>query len=172
MKFQNQVKGSALTTVIGAIVIVLAALFLLVKLATSGYYSNVADTTPSATETRIQPAGRLVLGDGTEPGQRTGQQVFNKICVQCHAADSSIAFSPKITNKADWAPRIAKGFAALVNSGVNGFNGQGSMPAKGGALDLTDDEVARAVAYMANQSGANFTEPPIKAAAASDAAAQ
>lgn len=65
MKFQNQVKGSALTTIIGAIVVVLASLFLLVKLATSGYYSDVADTTPSATETRIQPSGRLVLGDGT-----------------------------------------------------------------------------------------------------------
>lgn len=173
MKFQNQVKGSALTTLIGAVVVVVAALFLLVKLATSGYYSNVADTTPSATETRLQPSGRLVLGDGTEPGQRTGQQVFTKICAQCHAADSTIAFSPKITHNAEWAPRIAKGFAALVNSGVNGFKGQGSMPARGGAMDLTDDEVARAVAYMANQSGANFTEPPIKAApAASEPAAQ
>lgn len=164
MKFQNQVKGSALTTIIGAIVVVLASLFLLVKLATSGYYSDVADTTPSATETRIQPSGRLVLGDGTEPGQRTGQQVFNKICVQCHAADSSVAFSPKITNKAEWGSRIAKGFATLVSNAVNGYQGQGSMPARGGAADLTDDEVARAVAYMANQSGGNFTEPPVKKA--------
>ena len=31
-------------------------------------------------------------------------------------------------------------------------------------LHLTDDEVARAVAYMANQSGGNFTEPPVKKA--------
>lgn len=38
-------------------------------------------------------------------------------------------------------------------------------------MDLTDDEVARAVAYMINQSGGNATEPPVKAAASGEAAA-
>jgi len=65
--FKKNTKGSALTTVIGGVVIVLAVLFLLVKLAGSGYYSDVSDDTSSATETRIMPSGRLVEGDGTEP---------------------------------------------------------------------------------------------------------
>jgi cytochrome c5 len=34
------------------------------------------------------------------------------------------------------------------------------MPAKGGNSDLTDDEVKRAVAFMANKAGANWTAPP------------
>jgi cytochrome c5 len=33
------------------------------------------------------------------------------------------------------------------------------MPARGGNADLTDGEVANAVAYMANQAGANFKAP-------------
>ena len=33
------------------------------------------------------------------------------------------------------------------------------MPPRGGNPELTDIEVARAVAYLANQSGAKFTEP-------------
>lgn len=167
----KRVQGSALTTLIGGIVILLAVLFFLVKLASSGYYSDVTDMTPSAIETRIQPAGAITMGDGTPVGQRTGEQVFNKVCAQCHAADVNVAFSPKITNSTEWAPRIAKGFEALVKNAVDGFVGPqgGNMPARGGDTTLTDDEVARAVAYMANQSGAKFTEPAVQAG--SDAAA-
>lgn len=170
-QFRNKAQGSAMFTLLAGIAITVAALYLLVKLASSGYWSDVADTTDSATQTRIMPSGRLVMGDGTEPGQRTGEQVFNKICLQCHAADSSIAYAPKITHNDQWAPRIAKGFDTLVNHAINGFQDKGQMPAKGGAMDLTDDEVARAVAYMINQSGGNATEPPVKAAASGEAAA-
>ena len=157
---RNKIQGSALFTLISGVVIAVATLALLVKLATSGYYSDVAQTTESATETRIMPSGRLVLGDGVEAGQRTGQQVFDKICSQCHAADSTVAFSPKVTHNDQWTARIAQGFETLVQHAVQGFKGPagGVMPAKGGATDLTDEEVARAVAYMANQSGANFPE--------------
>lgn len=158
---KNKQQGSALITVLGGVIILVSVLVLLVKLAGSGYTATVAETTDSATETRIMPSGKLKMGDGTEPGQRTGKQVFDKICLQCHAADSNIAYAPKITKNAEWAPRIAKGFDTLVKNAINGFQGQGTMPAKGGAMDLTDNEVARAVAYMANQSGANFTEPAV-----------
>lgn len=173
---KKQAQGSALITLLGGILILIAVLFLLVKLATTKYEGDVAETTEDATETRIMPVGRLVEGDGTEPGQRTGQQVFDKVCVQCHAADASTAFSPKITHNDQWAPRIAKGFDALLNSAINGFSGPegGNMPAKGGATDLTDEEVARALVYMANKSGANFSEPQAggaATAAASDSAA-
>ena len=72
-------RGSALTTLLGGIVILLAVLFFLVKLATSGYYSDVEQSTQSATETRIMPVGNVTMGDGTPVGQRTGEQIFNKI---------------------------------------------------------------------------------------------
>ena len=167
--YKSKAQGSALTTLIGGIVILLAVLFLLVKLATSGYYSDVADNTPTAVETRIMPVGNLTMGDGTPVGQRTGEQIFNKICIQCHAADSSVPNSPKITHNGEWAPRIAQGFATLIKHATEGFN---AMPARGGDTTLTDDEVARAIAYMANQSGGNFDAPAVAAGdAASDAAA-
>lgn len=162
ISLKNKQRGSALFTLLSGIVITATVLFLLVKLAGSGYTSTVAETTESATETRIMPSGTLKLGDGAEPGQRTGKQVFDKICLQCHGADSATAYAPKITKNDQWAPRIAKGFQTLVHNAVNGFQGQGQMPARGGAMDLTDDEVARAVAYMINQSGGTATEPPVK----------
>lgn len=164
ISLKNKQRGSALFTLLSGIVITATVLFLLVKLAGSGYTSTVAETTESATETRIMPSGTLKLGDGAEPGQRTGKQVFDKICLQCHGADSATAYAPKITKNDEWAPRIAKGFQTLVHNAVNGFQDKGQMPARGGAMDLTDDEVARAVAYMINQSGGTATEPPVKAA--------
>lgn len=174
MKLMKQkTQGSALTTLLGAIVVVAAFLFFLVKLATSGYYSDVAESTPEATQTRIMATGNITMGDGTPVGMRTGKQVFDKVCAQCHGADANVAFAPKVTHNDQWAPRIAKGFNALVHSAVNGFVGAGNMPARGGKADLTDDEVARAVAYMANESGANFKAPEVAdTAAASEAAAQ
>ena len=36
------------------------------------------------------------------------------------------------------------------------------MPARGGGADLTDTEVARAVAYLLNTAGGDVTEPPIE----------
>lgn len=151
--FKHRQQGSALVTVLGGVVVTVSVLFLLVKLAGSGYTATVADTTDHATATRILPSGQLKMGDGVEPGQRTGKQVFDKICIQCHAADSSVAHAPKLTNNSEWSARIAKGFDTLVKNAINGFTDKGNMPARGGSTELTDDEVARAVAYMVNQSG-------------------
>ena len=149
-------RGSALTTLIGGIVILLATLYLLVKLASSGYHGTVEETTEAATQTRIQPQGSVVEGDGVPVGERQGDKIFAKVCYQCHAADSSTAGSPKITHNADWAPRLAQGFDTLFNHALNGFN---AMPAKGGQSDLTELELKRAIVYMVNQSGGNLPDP-------------
>jgi len=105
----------------------------------------------------IQPVSSFELKVvKVEPGKRTGEEIY-KVCSGCHASGSLGA--PKTGDKAAWAPRIAMGFDALVKSATAGKN---SMPPKGGVADLTDKEVARAVAYIANQGGASFTAPPVE----------
>ncbi len=76
------------------------------------------------------------------------------VCAMCHA--TGLMGSPKIGDKAGWEPRIKQGYETLVKHAVEGIR---SMPARGGNPGLSDDEVARAVAYMANQSGADFKAP-------------
>ncbi|MDO5059546.1 MAG: c-type cytochrome [Neisseria sp.] len=162
---KQNIRGSALTTIIGGLVILLAVLFLLVKLAGSGYYSDVAASTPAAVETRILPQGSVALGDGTPVGERTGEQIFNKVCIQCHASDGNTPNAPRVTHNDEWAARIAQGLDTLFQHALNGFN---TMPAKGGQADLTDDELKRVIVFMTNQSGANFAEPNATAAPAAE----
>lgn len=168
----SKAQGSALFTLVSGIVIAIAVIYFLIKLAGSGSFADVNQSSEAATQTRIQPAGQLALGDGIPVGERKGEQIFNKICIQCHAADSSVPNAPKIENNDDWAPRIGQGFDTLFQHALNGFN---AMPAKGGAADLTDQELKRAITYMANKSGGNFPDPdaaaPADQAASGDAAA-
>jgi len=66
-----------------------------------------------------------------------------------------------------WAARIGQGYDTLVKHAIEGIR---DMPAKGGNPDLDDVEVARAVVYMANKSGASFKAPAAPAAAPAAAA--
>jgi cytochrome c5 len=61
--------------------------------------------------------------------------------------------SPKIGDKDQWTARIAQGKEMLVNNAINGIR---TMPAKGGNPSLSDEEVAAAVIWMANESGGNL----------------
>ena len=100
-------------------------------------------------ELRIQPVARvemqkaIVKSDGVP---RDGATVYNAICTACHA--SGVAGAPKTGDKAAWAPRIATGIEALLKSATNGKN---AMPPRGGAADLTDDELKAAVEYLVGQ---------------------
>lgn len=117
-----------------------------------------------AINARIQPLAHIAFAaakpaaaqSGAAVGSRSGEELFNTVCIVCHgAAAAPVPNVPKVGNKAAWAPRIALGLDGLVKSATAGKN---AMPPKGGS-DATPQELARAIAYMANQSGANFKAP-------------
>ncbi|WP_028488756.1 c-type cytochrome [Thiothrix lacustris] len=76
-----------------------------------------------------------------------GEKIYKGICFSCH--DVGIAGSPKLGDKAAWAPRIATGNDAMYHNAINGKN---VMPAKGGNPALSDDEVKAAVDFMVGKS--------------------
>ncbi len=86
--------------------------------------------------------------------EKNGQEVVEAACAACHA--SGVLNSPKIGETVVWKARIAQGLETLTKHAIEGIR---TMPARGGNPDLTDNEVAKAVVYMANQSGANFAAP-------------
>jgi cytochrome c5 len=119
---------------------------------------------------RIKPIAQVDIRDANAPRvYKTGEEVYKAVCSACHA--SGAAGAPKFTNTADWAPRISQGFDTLLHTALAG---KGGMPPRGGTSpdDYSDFEIARAVAYMANNSGASFPEPaqPASGAAAASAA--
>jgi cytochrome c5 len=118
--------------------------------------SGTAATTPEAIAARLRPVAAVTLAaaGGAAHALLGGEAVYKQVCTSCHAA--GVAGSPKLGDKAAWDPRIKEGLATLVTHAVQGYK---AMPAKGGGADLDPTEVARAVAWMADQAGASFKEP-------------
>jgi len=170
--------GKPPTTVVQFIIALLGGLlvpglviFMLAKMVIGIQNSHVADTDPataqSAVLARIKPVGEVSLKDTSGPHvDKNGEQVVNEVCIACHGTGALGA--PKIGDSGAWAPRLSQGYDTLVKHALEGIR---SMPARGGNPDLSDTEIAGAVAYMANKSGASFKapEPKAEAAPASDA---
>lgn len=109
---------------------------------------------PSAPADTAAAPANAVPGD-TVPGAALaaidGEAVYNKACTTCHA--TGLAGAPKLGDAADWGPRIAQGEALLLEHAIKGFTGKkGMMPPKGGFVNLSDDEVRAAIAYMTTAS--------------------
>ena len=156
-------------SVIAGLLAPLLAIFLVVQLIRGIQEKHVdADTSEAANKVvvaRIKPFATLAALDANAPKvEQTGEQVFTGVCTSCHTPGALGA--PKFNSKSDWGPRIGQGYDTLVKHALEGIR---QMPARGGSPDLSDIEVARAVAYMANSGGANFKEPAAAAPAAGGA---
>ena len=120
-----------------------------------------------ATDARIKPIGDVVVVDASAVRvEKEGSVVFAEVCTSCHTAGALGA--PKFGDKAAWGPRIKQGYETLIKHAEEGIR---QMPPRGGNPDLSDIEIARAVAYMANDAGAKFVPPAAPAAPAAAGAA-
>jgi cytochrome c5 len=121
-----------------------------------------------AVAARIQPVAKLEMAPlPSAKGanvSRSGEEMYKAVCIACHAPAAAIPTSPKLGDKAAWAPRIGVGLDVLTKTAIAGKN---AMPPKGGATDATEIELARAIVYMTNKSGASFKEPTAGAKIAS-----
>jgi cytochrome c5 len=156
-----------LVVVILAFLIPIVLISIIASLATHSVDPSAKVASDEAIAKRLKPVGQVVIAEGSDtPGQRTGKQVVEAVCSACHATGALNA--PKMGDTAAWAALIKEGHQHLTENAIKGIR---QMPPKGGNPQLTDDEVARAVAFMANQAGASFKEPPVQAAPAQVAAA-
>ena len=92
-----------------------------------------------------------MTADAAPAGKVDGEKVYKALCFSCH--DMGIAGAPKLGDKTEWDPRIAKGMDALYTSALKGKNDVPGkvMPAKGGNPALSDDEVKASVDFMVSK---------------------
>jgi cytochrome c5 len=111
---------------------------------------------------RLKPVGDVAITDPNAPVvAKSGKEVVDAVCGACHTAGALNA--PKIGDKAAWGKLAAQGLEKLTQSAIKGVK---QMPPRGGNPDLSDLEIARAIVFMANQSGGSLKEPADKPAAA------
>ncbi len=149
----------------------LAILVLAMKISdlTQGVYVRDAAEYQAEVNARIRPLGQVYM-PGEEQEQvdaptvevaeepapvataMTGPQVYNAACNVCHG--NGVGGAPIIGDTDAWAARIAQGIDVLNDHAINGFDGDAPTPmlAKGGRMDLSDQEVIDAVAYMVEES--------------------
>jgi len=121
---------------------------------------DTPQSTAAEVEARIKPLAVIEVSKETGPHvDKSGEDVVKSVCSACHAVGAM--GSPKIGDKSAWGPRIAQGYPTLIKHASEGIK---MMPARGGNPDLSDNEIAEAVAFMANQAGAHFTAPKPTAA--------
>ena len=156
--------------VIGVLAAVAIAIYVLAaKMSdlTQGIYTRDTVEYQAAVAERIAPVGRVYLpGEEQEASApivtaaadpepvataMTGPQVYNTACLACHSA--GVGGAPIVGDVEQWVDRIAQGMDVLKQHALEGYTGAtGFMPAKGGRLDLSDDEVNDAVDYMVGES--------------------
>jgi len=153
--------------VLGAVALAILVLAMKMSDLTQGVYTRDVKEYQLAVAERIRPVGQVYLpGEAHDEPARSvmaapepepvaaalsGPQVYNSACIACHAA--GVGGAPIVGDAVAWAPRIAQGDAILNQHAVDGYTGSvGYMPAKGGRTDLSDEEIAAAVEYMAGES--------------------
>lgn len=152
-----------IVVVLLAFLVPIIGIVLIVTLVLSRPGADPAALAPEAVSARIQPVGRVEFGGagagGGAAAAKSGEEVYNAACAACHAA--GVAGAPKIADAAAWTKRVSQPFDALLKNAINGIR---AMPPRGGNPSLTDLEMARAVAFMANRSGGKYQEPAAPAA--------
>ena len=157
IEHENFIKTPKQLIIIGvlAFLVPIVIIMLLSQLMTTDKKHRAGEN-PDALAARIKPVGELAIAGPKV--LMTGDQVFASLCTTCHT--TGVANSPKVGDKAAWAPIVAKGQAQAVQAAITGTNK--GMPPRGGNPDLTDEEVAGAVVHMANAVGANWKAPELK----------
>ena len=147
--------GQLITVVVLSFLVPIILIVMLTQLVTGGPKADPAALNADAVAQRLKPAASVTLIDANAPKVlRLGEEVAKFACIACHA--TGVAGAPKIGDKTGWAARIKLGLDGLTKSAIKG---KGGMPARGGNPDIADLELARAIVWMTNQSGASFKEP-------------
>ncbi len=102
---------------------------------------------PAASASASPSGSEAAAAPGAAANLARGETIYKQACAACHAM--GVVGAPKTGDRDAWAARIQQGMATLNQHALQGIRG---MPPKGGRVDLADDVVLDAVAFMVKQS--------------------
>jgi cytochrome c5 len=168
LRDQDQQFFDSFMLVVGILIGVAVGLFFLVRIVsidTQGRFVLEDAQVQAEIDDRIRPVGQVILLGAAEleaaanaaaapepvAAAMSGPQVYNAACYLCHSPPG-VGGAPVLGDAEAWTPRIEQGMDTLVSHALNGYQGAtGFMPAKGGRVDLSDDEIVAAIEYMVSQ---------------------
>jgi cytochrome c5 len=115
------------------------------RLAPIGKVNTTAAPAPAAPAAAAAPAAPAAGGASAAAGNG-GEAIYNRLCQACHA--TGVAGAPLFGNKEAWAPRIALGMDALLQTAIAG---KGAMPPRGTCADCSDADLKAAIEYMVSK---------------------
>jgi len=125
---------------------------LIIFMSNSHAYLNRED----AIAERIAPVGDVYLSGGSSLDTKiekklskdAGIKRYKSMCFACH--DTGASGAPKLGDKAAWDTRIkSQSLETVYKHAIEGYK---AMPAKGGCVSCSDDEIKMAVDYIIDKS--------------------
>jgi cytochrome c5 len=101
------------------------------------------------------PARVAARAAAARPDDGRLADLYAHACKACHATAGSGA--PLVEDRAAWAPRLAKGEAALLKSAIEGYRG---MPAGGQCFSCSRDDYLALIRFMSQAPKAAATGAP------------
>ena len=136
-----------------AFVVPIVGIVMVVQLVVERPHADPAALTADAISARLKPVGTVEFGAAGAGAAKSGEEIVKEVCAACHQA--GVANAPKLGDKAGWAPRLKLGVNGLLQSVIKG---KGAMAPRAGT-GLSDQELASAIVFMANQAGGNLKQP-------------
>jgi cytochrome c5 len=165
--------------VLGFLVVFTIVIIIIANVVTSGSGEQAASKLEQdAINERLAPVASVNVADSSATGAdatapaaaKSGKDIVAAACNACHGTGA--AGAPKIGDTADWQARFEQGMDTLADHAINGYTGsKGMMPAKGGNMSLSDDEVKAAIVSMLQDSGIDVGHAAAAPAPAAEAPA-
>ena len=127
---RNKVKGQLRR--IASVVLIILTTWLL-----QGCSESEVDESADLTTT-VTSKSNIALSAG-------GLEKWSRSCAQCHVAGQ--AGAPRVGNKEEWAPRLEKGQATLLEHTIQGFN---MMPALGYCMSCETSDFIAMIEFMSS----------------------
>ncbi len=89
----------------------------------------------------VPPPAAPAVAEAAAP--LTGEEVYDRFCFACHA--TGVGDAPLLQDAEQWAPRLAKGMDAMLQTSLTGL---GAMPPMGTCMACSEEEMIAAIEYL------------------------